>query len=108
VIPLAVTGAQRATAAPDVPTLRELGYDGFDDLFVANGLLAPTGTSPAVIKALNREIVRMNASGPIREKLVQASYEPGTLSPAEYAGMIDRELKLWGDVVQETGVRVKA
>ena len=108
VIPLAVTGAQRATAAPDVPTLRELGYDGFDDLFVANGLLAPTGTSPAVIKALNREIVRMNASGPIREKLVQASYEPGTLSPEEYAAMIDRELKLWGDVVQETGVRVKA
>ena len=108
VIPLAVTGAQRASAAPDVPTLKELGYDGFDDLFVANGLLAPTGTSPVVIKALNREMVRMNASGPIREKLLQASYEPGTLSPEEYAAMIDRELKLWGDVVQETGVRVKA
>ena len=108
VIPLAVTGARRATAAPDVPTFKELGYAGFDDLFVANGLLAPTGTSPAVIKALNREMVRMNASGPIREKLLQASYEPGTLSPEEYGAMIDRELKLWGDVVQETGVRVKA
>ena len=108
VIPLAVTGAQRASAAPDVPTLKELGYDGFDDLFVANGLLAPTGTSPAVIKALNREMVRMNTSGPIREKLLDASYEPGTLSPEAYGAMIDRELKLWGDVVQETGVRVKA
>jgi tripartite-type tricarboxylate transporter receptor subunit TctC len=71
-------------------------------------LLAPTGTAPAMIKALNREMVRMNASGPIREKLLQASYEPGTMSPEEYAAMIDRELKLWGDVVQETGVRVKA
>ena len=108
VIPLAVTGARRATAAPDVPTFKELGYAGFDDLFVANGLLAPTGTSPAVIKALNREVVRMNASGPIREKLMLASYEPGTMSPEEYGAMIDRELKLWGDVVQETGVRVKA
>jgi len=108
VIPLAVTGAQRASAAPGVPTLKELGYDGFDDLFVANGLLAPTGTSPAVIKALNREMVRMNTSGPIREKLLDASYEPGTLSPEAYGAMIDRELKLWGDVVQETGVRVKA
>jgi tripartite-type tricarboxylate transporter receptor subunit TctC len=108
VIPLAVTGARRATAAPDVPTFRELGYDGFDDLFVANGLLAPAGTSPAAIKALNREMVRMNASGPIREKLMLASYEPGTMSPEEYGAMIDRELKLWGDVVQETGVRVKA
>jgi tripartite-type tricarboxylate transporter receptor subunit TctC len=70
--------------------------------------LAPTGTSPAVIKALNREMVRMNTSGPIREKLLDASYEPGTLSPEAYGAMIDRELKLWGDVVQETGVRVKA
>jgi tripartite-type tricarboxylate transporter receptor subunit TctC len=108
VIPLAVTGARRATAAPDVPTLKELGYDGFDDLFVANGLLAPTGTSPAIIAALNREMVRMNTGGPIREKLIDASYEPGTLSPQDYGAMIDRELKLWGDVVQETGVRVKA
>ena len=47
VIALAVTGTQRASAAPDVPTLKELGYDGFEDLFVANGLLAPAGTSPA-------------------------------------------------------------
>jgi tripartite-type tricarboxylate transporter receptor subunit TctC len=108
VIALAVTGAQRASAAPDVPTLKELGYEGFDDLFVANGLLAPAGASPSLIKALNREMVRMNASGPIREKLMQASYEPGTLTPEEYGAMIDRELKLWGDVVQETGVRVKA
>jgi tripartite-type tricarboxylate transporter receptor subunit TctC len=107
VFPLAVTGARRATAAPDVPTFSELGYEGFDHLFVANGLLAPTGTSPAMIKALNREMARMNASGPIRERLLQASYEPGTISPEEYGAMIDRELKLWGDVVQETGVRVK-
>jgi tripartite-type tricarboxylate transporter receptor subunit TctC len=108
VIPLAVTGAHRAIAMPDVPTFRELDYNGFDDLFVANGLLAPTGTSPAIIAALNRELVRMNASGTIRERLIAASYEPGTLSPGQYGAMIDRELKLWGDVVQETGVRVKA
>ena len=99
---------RRAIAAPDVPTFKELGYDGFEQLFVANGLLAPTGTSPAMIKALNSEMVRMNTSGTIRERLVQASYEPGTMSPEEYGAMIDRELKLWGDVVQETGVRIKA
>jgi len=53
-------------------------------------------------------MVRMNTSGRIREKLLDASYEPGMLSPEAYGAMIDRELKLWGDVVQETGVRVKA
>ena len=41
VIALGVTGAKRSVSAPDVPTFRELGYDGFDDLYVANGLLAP-------------------------------------------------------------------
>jgi tripartite-type tricarboxylate transporter receptor subunit TctC len=108
VIPLAVTGARRATAAPDVPTFKELGYDGFDDLFVANGLLAPAGTPAAVIKALNRQMVRHNTDGPIRERLLAQSYEPGTISPEEYAAMIDRELTLWGAVVQETGVRIKS
>jgi tripartite-type tricarboxylate transporter receptor subunit TctC len=107
VIPLAVSGARRATAAPDVPTLGELGYKGFDDLFVANSLLAPSGTSPTMIKALNREVVRLNTAGPIRDKLIGASYEPGLMSPEEYGVMIDRELKLWGEVVEETGVRIK-
>src|SRR5439155_24216819 len=73
VIPLAVTGARRATAAPDVPTFKELGYQGFDDLFVANGLLAPTGTSPAMIKAAKLEMVRMNASRPLLDKFLEAS-----------------------------------
>jgi tripartite-type tricarboxylate transporter receptor subunit TctC len=108
VIPLAVTGAQRATAAPQVPTLKELGYDGFDDLHVANGLLAPTGTPPAIVKALNREMVRLNKVGAIRDRLIDASYEVSTISPEEYAEMIDRENALWGAVVNETGVRIKA
>ncbi len=108
VIPLAVTGARRAIAAPAVPTFKELGYDGFDHLFVANGLLAPAGTSAAMIKALNREMVRHNTDGPIRERLLAQSYEPGTISPEDYAAMIDRELELWGAVVRETGVRIKS
>ena len=78
VIALAVTGAKRSVSAPEVPTFRELGYDGFDDLYVANGLLAPIGTPKEIIEALNREMVKMNTSGTIRDRLVQASYDPGT------------------------------
>ena len=105
--PLAVTGAQRSVSAPDVPTFKELGYEGFDDLYVANGLLAPIGTPKAMIEALNREMVRMNTSGTIRDRLVEASYEPGTISPEEYGAMIDRELAQWGAIVRETGVQMK-
>jgi tripartite-type tricarboxylate transporter receptor subunit TctC len=108
VIALAVTGPRRSVSQPDVPTFRELGYEGFDDLYVANGLLAPAGTSPEIVRALNREIVRHNSSGPIHDRLVAASYLPGTLSPEQYGAMIDRELKQWGDVVRETGVQIKS
>jgi tripartite-type tricarboxylate transporter receptor subunit TctC len=107
VIALAVTGAQRSVSAPEVPTFKELGYDGFDDLRVANGLLAPTGTSPEIVRALNREMVKLNSSGPIHDRLVDASYEPGTMTPEQYGAMIDRELKQWGAIVRDTGVQIK-
>jgi len=108
VIPLAVTGAKRATAAPDVPTFSELGYPGFEHLFVANGLMAPVGTPPAIITALNREMARLNASGPIRDKLLQASYEVSAGTPEDYAALMDRDVKIWGEIVNETGVRIKS
>ena len=52
--PLAVTGPRRTAFMPNVPTFEELGHQGFD-LFVWNGLMAPAGTPPAIIAALNRE-----------------------------------------------------
>jgi tripartite-type tricarboxylate transporter receptor subunit TctC len=107
VIALAVTGATRSNTAPEVPTFKELGYDGFEDLRVANSLLAPKGTSQKVIKALNAEIVKMNQSGPIHDTLMAASYEPGVLSPEQYGEMIDRELQQWGAIVRDTGVQIK-
>ena len=80
VIALAVTGDKRSNTAPEVPTFKELGYDGFDDLRVSNGLLAPKGTSQKVMKAFAAEMVKMNQSGRIHDTLVAASYEPGVMS----------------------------
>lgn len=108
VIALAVTGSERSNTAPEVPTFKELGYEGFDDLRVANGLLAPKGTSPKVIRAFSAEIMKMNKSGPIRDTLVAASYEPGVTTPEQYGEMIDRELKQWGAIVRDTGVQIKS
>jgi len=52
-------------------------------------------------------MVKMNMSGTIHDRLVEASYVPGTASPAEYGAMIDRELNQWGAIVRETGVQIK-
>ena len=68
---------------------------------------APIGTPPGIIQALNREMVRLNTSGKIRDTLVNASYDPGIISPEQYGAMIDRELAQWGAIVKETGVQVK-
>jgi tripartite-type tricarboxylate transporter receptor subunit TctC len=108
VVALAVTGPKRSVSQPDVPTFKELGYEGFENLYVANGLLAPTGTPPGLIRALNREIVQLNSSGNIHDRLVGASYVPGTSSPEQYGEMIDRELKQWGAIVRDTGVQIKS
>ena len=90
-----------------MPTSGRAGYEGFDDLFVANGCWRRWRIARDD-QGANREIVHMNTDGPSRQTLINASYEPGTMTPEDYGVMIDRELKLWGDVVQETGVRVKA
>jgi tripartite-type tricarboxylate transporter receptor subunit TctC len=108
VVALGVTGRRRSVSAPNVPTFRELGYDGFDDLYVANGLLAPVGTPKPIIEAINREMVKMNSGGAIRDRLVQAGYEPGTGSSEDYGAMIDRELQQWGAIVRDTGVQIKS
>ena len=108
VIALAVTGDQRSNTAPEVPTFKELGYEGFDHLRVSNGLLAPKGTSPKLIQAFGAEIVKMNRSGAVHDTLVGASYEPGVISPDGYGAMIDRELEQWGAIVRETGVQIKS
>ncbi|HET9904318.1 MAG TPA: tripartite tricarboxylate transporter substrate binding protein [Xanthobacteraceae bacterium] len=111
-IPLAVTGAARAPAAPDIPTFKELGYPGFENLFVTNGLLAPKGSpkgmAPAAIRALNAEISRLNGTGPIRERLESQAYEVGTGSPDDYAAMLAEDIRTWSAVVKETGIGVKA
>jgi tripartite-type tricarboxylate transporter receptor subunit TctC len=110
-IPLAVTGPTRAAAAPKIPTFAELGYPGFENLFVTNGLLAPKGSPrgmpPAAIKALNGEITRLNGPGTIRDRLEASAYEVGTGTPEDYAAALAADRATWASIVKETGVRVK-
>lgn len=108
VIPLAVTGATRSPAAPDMPTFAEQGYPGFENLFVTNGLVAPKGISPAIVKALNAEVSRLNSAGAIPEKLLQQAYEVGTGTAEDYAASLAADHKTWSDLVNETGVRIKS
>jgi len=107
-VPLAVTGATRSEAAPQVPTLRELGYPGFENLFVSIGLLAKRGTSLDIIKALNTEINRRNENEALVKKLREGAYEVMNAgSQKDYGAALVMEQNTWASVVKEIGFATK-
>lgn len=102
---LAVTSARRASALPEVPTLDELGYKGFD-ISSWWGLLAPKGTPAAVIEQINAEVNRGLQSAPVRESLARLGADPTGGTPAQFKEQIHGELARWAQVVKASGAKV--
>lgn len=103
---LAVAGIQRNPALPDVPTVAESGYPGFQ--FAATMLLiGPSGLSKDIVTLLNREVAAV-----LREPDVRASYEssgaePVYGSPEEVAALIRRETEIDGALVRDLGISLE-
>ena len=82
---LSVDSAQRSPLLPDVPTLKEMGFESLR-IKTWYGFVAPTGTPPAIVKRLRDEIVRIYSDPAMREKsLVNAGLEPILDTPEEFA-----------------------
>src|SRR5438045_6047608 len=88
---LAVTTAKRSSIAPDVPTLAESGLPGFE-VGSWQGVFAPAGTPPAIVKRLNSEIVKIINMPEIREKLEALGAEPVGNSQEEFSAMVKAEV----------------
>ena len=102
---LAVTTAKRSEIAPDVPTLTESGLPGFE-VGSWQGVFAPAGTPPAIVKRLNTEIVKILALPEVREKLGALGAEIVADSPDDFAAIVKAEVVKWSDVVKKSGARV--
>jgi tripartite-type tricarboxylate transporter receptor subunit TctC len=102
---LAVTGATRAPQLPDVPTLSESGVPGYE-AYVWMGLLAPKGTTPAVVDKLQREIAVALNSPEVRGYMANASIEVVGSTPAEFGAFFRKEKDMWAKIVRETGAKV--
>jgi len=102
---LAVTSARRALEMPDVPTLQELGYKGFD-VSSWYALLAPRGTPAAVVSRLNEELNRALAKPEVRERVLKLAAEPEGGTPERLAQQIRTELDRWGTVIREANVKL--
>jgi tripartite-type tricarboxylate transporter receptor subunit TctC len=101
---LAVTGARRAPAVPNVPTLDEAGFPGFHHE-IWFGLLAPAATPPALVVRLNEEANRFLADPAFRQRLAQNAHEPIGGTPQEFSRYMTEDIVRWREVVQTVGVR---
>ena len=103
---LAVTSSRRATAIPDLPTMAEAGLPGYE-VVGWNGILAPAGTPPEIIRKLNAEVVRILNLPEMRARLAAEAVEPIGNSPEEFAIVIQADVAKWAKVVKEAGMKAE-
>jgi tripartite-type tricarboxylate transporter receptor subunit TctC len=103
---LAVTGARRSPALPDVPTLAEAGAPGQESDIIL-GVLVPAGTPQDVIDRLHREIVRIVALPDVRERLSALGFEPIASTPKEFADRIRWEIDKWAKVIRAANIKAQ-
>jgi len=99
---LAHSGSRRSSAAPDVPTFKELGYPTLE---VAGwfGLFAPAGIRPEVVARYNEIVVQATRTPVVRERMRSLDLEIREMAPAEISAMLKIEYDRWGPIVRASG-----
>ncbi|HYY62094.1 MAG TPA: tripartite tricarboxylate transporter substrate binding protein [Burkholderiales bacterium] len=103
---LAITGAKRDAALPDVPTFAQAGLPQYDAYFWS-GLVAPVGTPADIVGKLNAVLVRALNTAGVREALLRQGLAPAGTTPAEFAAFIGSEVERWGRVAKASGAKVE-
>ena len=101
---LAVGSLRRSPNYPEVPTISESGLPGFE-AGAWQGLAAPAGTPPDVVKRLNETLVKVMQMPDVKERLLGAGLEPLGGSPEEFAQFIKSEITKWSKVAKDVGAR---
>jgi tripartite-type tricarboxylate transporter receptor subunit TctC len=103
---VAVCAPIRLAALPDVPTAAEAGLPGLD-VVVYYGLLAPAGTSPAIVEQLNKELREIVNSENVKNRLISDGGGPMHSTPEEYAANIEREEGKWRALANKLGLKIE-
>jgi len=103
---IAVTGLQRSSAVPELPTVAESGFSNFE-VVQWFGLLAPAKTPAPVIKQFNTAVVEMYRDAQFAERFKRQGLEPSTTTPHEFASFIKNEIAMWTKVFKEVGISLK-
>lgn len=104
--PIAVSSAKRSRSLPDVPTIAEKGFPGFEagSWF---GFFAPKGTPEAVISVLNKAVNDVIGVPAIEQQLIREGADPVGGTPARFAQFVQREYEKWKVIVLESGARAE-
>lgn len=100
---VAVTGRHRLASLPNVPTVAESGYPGFE-VTSWHSILAPAGTPPEIVARLNHELTKIVDMPDVRERLAAIGMEPSGSTPEQLAAEIRAEVARWGPVLKQAHV----
>jgi len=102
---LAVSNAKRSIVVPELPTMAESGFPGFDAT-TWNGFLAPAGTPPEVVQRLNKAIGQILLMPDVHQRLLAAGAETAGGTAEQFATLLKRETAAWASVIERSGLKL--
>jgi tripartite-type tricarboxylate transporter receptor subunit TctC len=102
---IAVTSSRRIADLPEVPTIAELGYKGFETA-TWFGFAAPAGTPKDVVAKLNAEFDKALLQPELRKRLEAEGADPAGGTPEAFGALIGKEIARWGRIVKDAGIRM--
>jgi tripartite-type tricarboxylate transporter receptor subunit TctC len=102
--PVAVGSEKRVALLPDVPTVAESGVQGFE-VVQWYGVVAPSGTPPAIVTRINADLVQFLRRTETAEKMAAAGAEAAPTTSADFESLIRSEMERWAEVIKATGAK---
>jgi tripartite-type tricarboxylate transporter receptor subunit TctC len=100
---IAVASEKRIGALPDVPTIGESGYPGFE-AWAWQGFVAPAGTPRDIVMTLNRAFEKVMNDSSLKQRLSESGFEPQTSSPEQFSSYMKSEIAKWEKVIRESNI----
>ena len=104
--PLAVTSAKRSTSLPDVPTVAESGYKGFD-MSTWYGLLMPAGAPAPIVAQMNGAVNKLLATPEMQKAIHDQGAEPLAMTPEAFTQQLQRDYQGMEKIVRDAGVKIE-
>lgn len=103
--PLAVASEKRVAALPDLPTIGESGYPGFE-AWAWQGFVAPAKTPRPIVMTLNAAFAKVMADPAIQRRLSESGFEPQTSTPEQFSAYMNSEIAKWAKVIRESNIKL--